>query len=54
MYISSIQQTNKNSIEFSLSTQTRRAIKSSQAKSLQLLYIIGERKYSILQTVGGK
>ena len=35
MCISSVQQTNENSIEFSLSTQTRRAIKSSQAKSLQ-------------------
>ena len=44
MCISSIQQTNKNSIEFSLSTQTRRAIKSSQAKSLHwpslLLYLL--------------
>jgi len=34
MYISNIQQMNGNSIEFSLSTQTRRVIKSSQAKSL--------------------
>jgi len=34
MCISSVQQTNENSIEFSLSTQTRRAIKSSQAKLL--------------------
>ena len=33
-YISSVQQSNENSIEFSLSTQTRRVIKSSQAKSL--------------------
>ena len=36
MYISNVQQTNRNSIEFSLSTQTRRVIKSSQAKSLQI------------------
>ena len=35
MYISSIQQTNENSIEFFLSTWTRRVIKSPQAKSLQ-------------------
>ena len=34
-YISSIPQLNGNSIEFSLSTQTRRVIKSPQAKSLQ-------------------
>ena len=32
--ISSVPQSNKNSIEFSLSTQTRRVIKSPQAKSL--------------------
>ena len=35
MCINSVQQMNKNSIEFFLSTQTRRAIKSSQAKLLQ-------------------
>jgi len=34
-YISSIPQLNGNSIEFSLSTQTRRVIKSPQAKLLQ-------------------
>jgi len=39
MYISSVQQMNENSIEFSLSTQTKRVIKSSQAKSLQKGYI---------------
>jgi len=33
--ISSVQKANKNSIEFSLSTQTRRVIKLSQTKSLQ-------------------
>ena len=32
--ISSVLQLNRNSIEFSLSTQTRRVIKSPQAKSL--------------------
>jgi len=32
--ISSVQEINENSIEFSLSTQTWRVIKSSQAKSL--------------------
>ena len=35
--ISSIPQSNENSIEFSLSTWTRSVVKSSQAKSLQLL-----------------
>ena len=34
--MSSVQELNKDSIEFSLSTQTRRVIKSSQAKLLQL------------------
>ena len=34
--ISSVQKANENSIEFSLSTQTRRVIKSSWAKSLQV------------------
>ena len=33
--ISSVPKSNENSIEFSLSTQTRRVIKSSQTKSLQ-------------------
>jgi len=33
--ISSVQEINENSIEFSLSTQTWRVIKSSQTKSLQ-------------------
>jgi len=33
--ISNVQEINKNSIEFSLSTQTWRVIKLSQAKSLQ-------------------
>ena len=35
MYTSSVQKANGNSIEFSLSTQTRRVVKSSQTKSLQ-------------------
>jgi len=35
--ISSIPQLNGNSIKFSLSTQTRRVIKSPQAKSLQVV-----------------
>ena len=35
--ISSIPQLNRNSIEFSLSTQTRRVIKSPQAKSLHAI-----------------
>ena len=34
MCISIVQKANENSIEFSLSTQTRRVIKSSQTKSL--------------------
>ena len=34
MYISSIQQSNENSIEFSLSTQTRSSSKVSQSKFL--------------------
>jgi len=37
-YISSIQEINEDSIEFSLSTQIRRVIKSSQAKLLQRLF----------------
>ena len=37
MCISSVQKANGNSIEFSLSTQTRRVIKSSQTKSLQYM-----------------
>ena len=36
MCISIVQKANKNSIKFSLSTQTRRVIKSSQTKSLQM------------------
>ena len=35
MYTSSVQKANGNSIEFSLSTQTRRVVKSSQTKLLQ-------------------
>ena len=35
MCTSSIQKANRNSIEFSLSTQTRRVVKSSRTKSLQ-------------------
>ena len=35
MCISIVQKANKNSIEFSLLTQTKRVIKSSQTKSLQ-------------------
>ena len=37
--ISSIQEMNENSIEFSLSTQTWRVIKSSQAKLLHIVYL---------------
>ena len=37
MCISIVQKANKNSIKFSLSTQTRRVIKSSQTKSLHLV-----------------
>ena len=37
MCISIVQKANENSIEFSLSTQTRRVIKSSQTKSLHLV-----------------
>jgi len=36
MCTSSIQKANGNSIEFSLSTQTRRVVESSQTKSLHL------------------
>ena len=36
MCISIVQKANENSIEFFLSTQTRRVIKSSQTKSLQV------------------
>jgi len=39
-YISSVPQSNENSIKFSLSTQTRRVIKSPQAKLLHLLPLI--------------
>jgi len=39
MYTSSVQKANRNSIEFSLSTQTRRVVKSSQTKSLYDLAI---------------
>ena len=38
--ISSILQLNRNSIEFSLLTQTRRVIKSPQAKSLQVIQVV--------------
>ena len=38
--ISSILQLNRNSIEFSLLTQTRRVIKSPQAKSLQVTQVV--------------
>ena len=41
MCISSVQQMNGNSIKFSLSTQTRRVVKSSQAKSLYCQYWSG-------------
>ena len=48
--ISSVPQSNRNSIKFSLSTQTRRVIKSSQAKSLQLNYLSVAPYYKIPQT----
>ena len=35
--ISSVQKANENSIKFSLSTQTRKVIKSSRTKSLQMV-----------------
>jgi len=37
VYISSVLQSNENSIEFFLSTQTKSSSKTSQSKSLQLL-----------------
>ena len=40
MYISSIQQSNKNSIKFSLSTWTRSGSKASQSKFLHIFILI--------------
>ena len=47
MCISIVQKANENSIEFSLSTQTRRVIKSSQTKLLHLLVRAPLRSYLI-------
>ena len=52
MCISSIQQLNRSSIEFFLSTWTQRVVKSSQTKSLQILnkqWIRGKDKYLVQQ-----
>ena len=44
-YISSVPQLNGNSIEFSLLTQTRRVIKSPQAKLLYIDWLSGLHAY---------
>jgi len=51
MCISNVQQMNGNSIEFSLSTQTRRVIKLSQAKSLQV-YLDDLLLQGVFYTIG--
>jgi len=51
MCISNVQQMNGNSIKFSLSTQTRRVIKSSQAKSLQV-YLDDLLLQGVFYTIG--
>ena len=50
--ISSVQKANENSIEFSLSTQTRRVIKSSQTKSLHICDLCLHTKPSRKPPVG--
>ena len=49
MCTSSIQKANGNSIKFSLSTQTRRVVKSSQTKLLQLSSLRFIFKYRVLK-----
>ena len=44
MCISIVQKANENSIEFSLSTQTRRVIKSSQTKLLHYALVLPKGK----------